>query len=202
MTHSLHRQGNLESLKCEYVVLSIGVPHSLRTLQVLCQRKFPRVYSILVRVLTQFGIRKTLRLTRKFLPEGTPDEAVVLNSREELYSYLKKAKEANTGKSIVVSGVFDEVNACLTELGLCPHTVQLSLGIFGRTDLLPRPEVLEMTTMCGHHLVSPDLVEALANDVKKGKTTPERAAEDMAKLCSCGIFNETRAVEIIKNLER
>lgn len=200
MTHSLHRQGSLESLRGEYIVLSIGVPHFLRILQVLFQRKFSRMYSMLIGVLTYLGIRKILRIMGKFESKEGLREAVVLSSSEELYSYLKRAKEANTGKSIVVSGVFDEVNPCLKKLGLCPHTVQLSLGIFGRTDLLPEPEVLELTTMCGHHMVSPRLVEAMARDVGKGKITPERAAQGIARLCSCGIFNEARAVKIIKDL--
>jgi len=150
----------------------------------------------------QLGGHKILQAIRTLRPQEGPKDAVVLNSKEELRSYLNKVKKANTGKSIIVSGIFDEVNSCLKELGLCPHTVQFSLGYFGRIENLPRPEVLELTTMCGHHMVSPRLVEMLASELAVGKTTPEAAAEVMAKLCSCGIFNKARAARIIENSAR
>ena len=200
MTHSLHRQGSIDSLREDYVVLSFGDTYFLATLRARFRRKFPRGYAMLERVLLQLGIRKILRAIRTFRPKEEPKSAVVLNSKEELHSYLKRVKEANTGKSIIVSGVFDEVNSCLKELGLCPHTVQFSLGHFGRTELLPRPEVLEVTTMCGHHMVSPRLVETLVSDVATGKATPEGTVQVMARLCSCGIFNQSRAAKIIEDL--
>ena len=51
-------------------------------------------------------------------------------------------------------------------------------------------------------MVSHNLVEGLSKDVVQGKTTPEEAARIMVKLCSCGIFNEPRAVKLINELAK
>ena len=72
-----------------------------------------------------------------------------------------------------------------------------SLGVWGKTELLPSKEVLEITTMCGHAMVAANWVEKMIEDIKKGKTTPEKAAEKLAKPCECGIFNPTRAAELL-----
>jgi len=159
------------------------------------------MYAMVKRVLLKLGIVQRLRTTEKREPEQELKGTVALTSREELRSYVKRLKERNTGRSVVVSGLFDEVNSCLKELNICPHTVQLSLGCFGKTELLPSEEVLEMTTMCGHHMVSSRLVEKLVSDAGKGKITREEAAQLMARLCTCGVFNEVRAARTIEVLE-
>lgn len=201
MTHSLHRQGHVESLKEDFVVLAYGGAQSvLATQKERLSKKFPRFHKMLKGMFSKRGIIKILRIVRKRESKEEFKTAVVLNSKEELYSYLKRQKDANTGKSVVVSGLFDEVNSCLKELDLCFHTVQFSLGYFGSTELLPREEILEMTTMCGHHMVSTRLVEKVASDVGKGKITPKEAVQAMGKLCACEIFNEARAAKIIEAL--
>jgi hypothetical protein len=139
----------------------------------------------------------TMRKPKRQLLQGP-----VFTSKEELCGCLKKLKEANTGQSVVVSGLFDEVNTCLKEIDLRPHTVQFSLGHFGKTELLPRQEVLEITTMCGHHTVTPRLVEKLVSETAKGNTSPKEAAQVMGKMCVCRIFNEARAARLIKALAK
>jgi len=145
----------------------------------------------------KLGITKTLGI-------GCGFGVTVLNNKEELTSYLKKLKERKkkTGVSIVVSGLFDEVNDCLEKLGLPPHTVLFSLGYFGKTELLPKEEVLEITTMCGHHMISSNLVEKFARDIKDGKITTEEAVRVMAKQCVCGAFNKARACKLIEALPK
>jgi hypothetical protein len=206
MTHTLHRQGCVQSLREDYVVFTFveeeSVPGVLATHKARLAKRFPRGYAMLrslkhvvVRMLRVIGIRG---------PEEEPEEELeglfVLHSREELSNCVEMLKKANTGKSLVVSGLIDEVNGCLQELGLCPHTIQLSLGHFGKTELLPSEEVLEMTTMCGHHMISPRLVERLASDINKGRIASEEAADAMAKLCICGVFNRVRAAKAIEAL--
>ena len=57
-----------------------------------------------------------------------------------------------------------------------------------------------MTTMCGHHQVSPRLVEKMADDVKTGHLTPEAAAEQLAYPCVCDIFNPVRAATLLAEI--
>ena len=113
---------------------------------------------------------------------------------------LKELHEADLGISIVVSGVFDDVFDVCRRAGIKPHTVNMSLGIWGRVDGLPEDGVLELCTMCGHALISPRLVETLIERVKKGFATPEEMAVELGKQCMCNIFNVERAVSIIHRI--
>ncbi|NIO07214.1 MAG: hypothetical protein GTO40_04150, partial [Deltaproteobacteria bacterium] len=72
------------------------------------------------------------------------------HGREKLKEALIRLKEADEGISIVVSGLIDRVREIVSEIGLNPHTINLSLGIHGRTDRLPPPDIRQFTTMCGH----------------------------------------------------
>lgn len=207
MTHTLHRQGCVQALQGDYVVFTFAeeeesVPGVLATHKARLGKRFPRGYAMLRSLKRAVG--SILRVIGIRKPEEEPKEEFeslfVLHSREELSNCVGMLKKADTGKSVVVSGLIDEVNSCLRELDLCSHTVQLSLGYFGTKELLPSEGVLEITTMCGHHMISPRLVERLASDIGKGRTTPEEAAEAMAKLCTCGVFNKVRAVETIEAL--
>lgn len=124
----------------------------------------------------------------------------VLTGRGDVVEFLKKMKEADIGLSLVISGLTDEVLGACREAGLKPHSINVSLGVWGKKELLPEETVLEITTMCGHHMVSPNIVRALAKRVAKGSMTPEAAGEKLAKLCPCGIFNPVRAAELLKTM--
>jgi len=110
---------------------------------------------------------------------------------------LRDLKEEDIGVPVVVSGLIDKVGECCKKVGLEIHTVAQSLGVWGKTELLPSKEVLEITTMCGHAMVASHLVEKMIEDIKKGKTTAEKAAKKLAKPCECGIFNTNRATELL-----
>jgi len=52
--------------------------------------------------------------------------------------------------------------------------------------------------VCGSGEVDVKLeVEKMIEDIKKGKTTPEKAAKKLVKPCECGIFNSIRAAELL-----
>ena len=206
ITHSLHRHGLSGSLRGEFIVLSFGDTYFLAKYRARLRRALPRAYAIVERLALRLGTLRLLHAFRRLRPKGEPEYDNVINSYEELRTYLQRVKETNirksVAKSVIVSGVFEEVDRCLKEVGLCPHTKHFSLGVFGRTDLLPTDEVLEVTTMCGHHMISPRLVKVLVDDVAKGRATPGEAAHIMCKLCSCGIFNEPRAAMITADLAK
>lgn len=197
MTHTLHRRGSAESLKEDYVVLIARAQGIYAPCRVCLHRKFPHLYELIRKMALKLRIVKLLGIGRGF-------GVTVLNNKEKLASYLKKLKEKKrkTGISIVVSGLFNEVNDCLKKLDLSPHTVILSLGHLGKIKLLPKEEVLEITTMCGHHMVSPRLVEKLASDIKNGKIAREEAVRVMANQCVCAAFNQPRAAKLMKALTK
>ena len=199
MTHTMHRQGNVESLNEDYVVLVMGGDIPFDIYRRRLYRKFPRFYEMVKKVLLSLGVLKLLKVIKKAKSSGSY-KSPVFNNKKELTNYLKELKEKNAGKSVVVSGLFDEVNDCLKELNLSPHTVQISLGTFGKKELLPKKEILEITTMCGHHMISPNLVEKLASDIKNGKISCDEAVGVMSEQCVCGVFNKGRTCKLMEAL--
>jgi len=201
MTHTLHRQGNIESLKEDYIVLVVGMDIPFGACRMRLRRKFPGIYETVKKTLLNLGMLNVLRTIKKIRPRRRC-QGPVFNNKKELVAYLKELKEKRTGKSVVVSGLFEEVNECLKEINLTPHTVQFSLGIFGKKELLPRDEILEITTMCGHHTISPRLVEKLARDVRDGKISSKEAVRVMSRQCVCAVCNESRAQKLIETLAK
>jgi len=201
MTHTLHRQGDVESLREDYIVLILGKDIPFSPYRMHFSRRFPRIYGIVKKAFLSLGILRMLRTIRR-IGSGETHQCPVFNDKKELATYLKGLKERNLGKSVVVSGLFDGVIDCLREINLSPHTIQFSLGIFGKTELLPKKEVLEITTMCGHHMISPMLVEKLASDIKNGEISSEQAVRVMGKQCVCGVCNKTRLSKLIEALAK
>ena len=103
------------------------------------------------------------------------------------------AELESLGISVTVSGLIDEVIPLAQELGIKPHTVNLSMGILGKTDKLADEDVLEFTTMCGHALISANLVKKGIKDVACGIKTPSEASMMIGTPCVCGIYNLDRS---------
>jgi hypothetical protein len=77
------------------------------------------------------------------------------------------------------------------------HTYHISLGVFGKTDALPDEKTLEITTQCGHSLISAALVADVVQRVKKARLTLEEGAALLIKPCACGIGNTKRIEQIL-----
>jgi hypothetical protein len=206
MTHSLHREGSNESLDKDYVVFiypARGYNY---------KGCAPRVRH-LVEIVYQVGPVNMIATTlRKNLYSGVEPEEVldsieegcrvftVFNSRDKLKELLTGFKEADEGISIVVSGLIERVREIAAEVGLNPHTINLSLGIHGGTEHLPSAEVRQFTTMCGHAMISPHLVEDVIRRVKTGKIDTWDGSMVLAKPCACGIYNPYRSMELLDDL--
>jgi len=123
--------------------------------------------------------------------------AGVYTDERSLEEALSDLKRADLGMPVIVSGDFETVFRVLERVGLKPHTVNLSLGVFGDKSLLPSLEVLEITTMCGHGMVCPAHVQDAIKKVRSGRMSPADAARDLARGCTCGIFNPARAARLL-----
>ena len=201
MTHTLHRQGSRESLSRDYPLVAVmahgindkgGGPKLGRFLEI-CWKHGPVNLGDMKQgsVFTYDAADIYNKVSDTTIVECCFDD---LNKVEAV---LRDLKEEDIGVPVVVSGLIDKVDECCKKVGLEIHTVAQSLGIWGKTELLPSQEVLEITTMCGHAMVASNLVEKMIADIKKGKTTSEKAAKKLAKPCECGIFNTTRATELL-----
>jgi hypothetical protein len=201
MTHTLHRSGSARSLSEDYVVLilkAVGINHIGNA---------PKVQEFLRMALRHKAVN--IGSSQKGGMIDKPEEVIsvannighaVFDNPEDLTAFLKELKQADLGLSIVVSGIFDKVDECLEKAGLQHHTANFSLGIWGRTDKLPDDEILEITTMCGHALISPNRVKEMARAIKAGTKTPEEAAKALMPQCTCGVFNPTRAARLLANI--
>lgn len=201
MTHSLHRQGDRASLERDYVILitpAIGVNDEGSG------EKLARILDILLEEgVTNIGDVEHGSVLgglhpgdlRAHMGDGKRIRACV-SDRGALRRILERLREADLGLSVTVSGLIDEVFDVSREIGLEPHTINLSLGVWGRKGLLPEPRVLEVTTMCGHHMISEGLVADAMERVRSGAASPEEAAGEIGRLCVCGIFNQERCREI------
>ncbi|MCF8068233.1 MAG: hypothetical protein K9L30_06585 [Desulfobacterales bacterium] len=83
------------------------------------------------------------------------------------------------------------------ELDIKPHTINLSCGIFGKTDKLPDTNHLEISTMCGHGMIGHRMTSMIIKRLKKDEINLDQAIRTMSRLCTCGIFNPTRARKIL-----
>ncbi len=124
----------------------------------------------------------------------------VFTNKDDLKKALAELKKEDLGVSIIISGNFKDIYEVCENLDIQPHTVEFSLGIFGKKDLLPNEKILEITTMCGHALISPIQVNDKIRRIRKGKVTPLTASKKLAKACYCGVFNPERAAVLLENL--
>ncbi|MBS7651779.1 MAG: hypothetical protein QW638_04870 [Candidatus Bathyarchaeia archaeon] len=224
MTHTNHRRGSRESLSRDFVILSMIEPTSeaQRTYRGPLEERVRRFLEICGRyrpvAIAARAQGRRLRYLKGWTPEmnsgihqaASLEEVIrceeieggvghaVYADREAVIDVLRELREADLGLSIVVSGVFEEVFEACRRAGLKPHTVNMSLGTWGRTELLPDEPVLELCTMCGHAMISRRLAEAMIERVGAGALTPEAAAVELGKQCTCNIFNTVRGAEIIK----
>ena len=203
MTHSLHRRGPIDELKQDYVVVAM-------TSRVNKEEAKPKLADI-ARIVFDVGPSNTgSSVLRTNVPLGFDREDFInripeahgllssWSSKEKLREVLKRLKEADLGVSITVSGLIDEVIPLAQELGLKPHTINLSMGILGRTEKLASEDVLEFTTMCGHALIAANLVKKGIAEVASGRMTPRQASMMMGKPCVCGIYNLDRSDRLVQ----
>jgi len=205
MTHSLHREGTLDSLERDYTLFispSSGFNY---------EGSVPKVRR-LVDALYKSGVANLIAMTlRKNSYSGvTPEEVIAsitvegtrvcscFNSREKLTEALTRIKKLDEGISIVVSGIIGRVREIAAEVGIDPHTINLSAGIYGRTDRLPPADIREFTTMCGHGVVSPNLVRETIRRVRKKEVSEWEGSLTLAEPCACGIFNPYRCAELLR----
>lgn len=206
MTHSLHRRGTDEDLHEDYVVI---VTFSLQGNLEGVQDRMRQTWEILShheQDLQNFSNHNPnwnggpLYNMEDLKKADSPIIHAVFKDREKLKACLKEIKENELGLSVVVSGLYEETRAICAELGLSPNTVNQSLGIHGKTELLPKEGVLEIHTMCGHAMVSPDLIRDIVKKINDGKITCGDGAKKLARMCDCGIFNPHRAEKLLRRL--
>jgi len=204
MTHTLHRFGTREGLADDYVCIILPAKG------INDEGSDPKLQEYL-----QIGLRHHPNNIGSDSPSAggwythTADEIiavchgeahVVFSSKADAIGFLREVKASGLDMSVVVSGLLDEVEDICTQVGITRHTVNYSLGFRGRVDKLPSPDVLEITTMCGHHMIPPMLVTKMVEDIRNGNRTAEECAGLLARPCVCGCFNVVRAERLLRGM--
>jgi hypothetical protein len=203
MTNTLHRQGTSESLQQDYVIFVTmakdinkeGSAPKIHEFLRICHKYNPvNIGSSKMGNILQNDIKYEDLLKLK---DGSTS-AAVFTDLETLQKVLAELINADLGISINISGLLEGVQECCHKNGIERHSVEHSLGFWGSKDLLPERNVLEINTLCGHGLVSFNFIRKLMEQVRMRKLTPKDASRILGKCCECGVFNTTRAEQLME----
>lgn len=202
MTHTLHRTHHVPGGPDDIIVFSMaargfnhegGGPRLAEVFKVLLRHRPANVGDD-----NQGGV--LTGLTAEKIIADANDKAYMAGAyadEADVEATLRELKERDIGMSVVVTGPRERIFAMLERVGLTPHTVNLSIGTFGKTELLPAPEVLDITSMCGHGMVCVDHVTHVVKAIRAGKITAAQGAEELARPCTCAMFNPARASHVL-----
>ncbi len=222
MTNTLHRYGSRESFKDDYIVFAIPargindkdcVEKQHRFLEIA--RKHHPVNMGDASHGAIFHPSKELNPTVHWRRELGPDfdsvmncvscpstVAAVFDNPDAVVAFIEEVRQENLGLSINISAALDKAQECARRAGLERHSVEYSLGFFGQTDRMADRQTLELATMCGHGMLSFNLVRKLVEWVKQGRRTPQQASTTLARFCSCGVFNPARACRLLEQARK
>ena len=207
MTNTLHRQGAVENLKNDFVIFATtakginreGSAPKIKEFLRICLKYDPvNIGSSNQGNILQDGMDIQELISN--LEDGDGAAAVFTNL-ETLQKVLEELIQSDLGISINITGLLGEVHECCQKAGLVRHSVEHSLGFWGAKDRLPEREILEFNTLCGHGVVSFNLIRKMIEYVKLRRLSPKEAAKIMAKPCVCGVFNPARAETLLKKMQ-
>ncbi len=203
MTNTLHRRGTPEDLRKDFVVfatpsqsISPELPEKMRRFTEIVLKHNP----VNVGKIENMAMR---RVDPRRIDEEMRDKMALTatcDTVEAVSSIVAELKEADLGIPINISGLLEEVSECCRKAGLTRHSAEQSLGVMGNIDRLPPREIVEINTMCGHGMVSFNLIKKVVEEMKLERITPEQGAYHLAKPCECGAFNPTRARQMLEAL--
>jgi len=208
MTNTLHRQGTIESLKDDYVIFAHTAKGITREGSGPKIQEFMRICLEYHPINIGDGMQGNILQDDIDIQKLISDQgdgsgaAAVFTDLDTLQKVLEELIRADLGLSINISGLLDEVKECCQRAGLQRHSVEHSLGFWGAKDRLPEREILIFNTMCGHGMVSFNLIRKMIEYMKLRRLTPKKAARIMAKCCECGAFNPLRAEMLLEKIRK
>jgi hypothetical protein len=219
MTNTLHRYGDAESFRDDYVVFAIpsrgkNDQGSVPKLKQFLEMALPYRPVNLGDAIHGGALRpsQTMNPTAHWNRDITPDfraviegidapttVAAVFDNIASAEDFLQTVRQADLGLCVNISTSIEGAEQCCNAAGIPRHSVGYSLGFQGKTEKLPNTQVLTLTTMCGHGMISQNLARKMIDWVKEGRRTPEQAVTYLARFCSCGVYNPARAKRILED---
>jgi len=222
MTNTLHRYGDSESFYDDYLIFASPSTgrndvDSVPKLKAFLELALPFRPVNIGDPVHGGALRPSRHLTtvanwkRDMTPdfraviEGINEPASVVaifDNQDSAEKFLKAVVEADLGLSVNVSTSIEGAEECCRYAGIPRHSVGYSLGFEGSTEKLPNTQLLKLTTMCGHGMISASLAKKMIDWVKEGRRSPDQAVTYMARFCSCGVFNPLRAKRILEDARK
>jgi len=221
MTNTLHRYGNSESFRDDYIVFAIPcrgkndedcVPKLKRFLEMSLPFNPVNIGDAIhggafrssqdMNPLSHWTreLKPDFRLVIEKLDSYTT-AAAVFDNLQAAQDFVKAVKEADLGMCVNISTSIAGAENCCQAADQNRHSIGYSLGFQGKTEKLPNTQVLALTTMCGHGMISHSFAKKMIDWVKEGRRTPEQAAGYMAHFCACGVCNPSRAKRILEEAQ-
>ncbi len=217
MTNTLHRYGDAESFRDDFILFCIPSTGANDEGAVEKQKAFLRICAKHDPANMGNGNRGSFIPDRHLTPaahwnrdvspdwEGVIEEvqkpgtcAAVFPSKEQAEAALKEVIDADLGLSVNMSTSVQGAEACAGDCGIKRHSVEYSLGFNDPHDHLPNSQVLQLSTMCGHGMVSFNMARKMLDMVREGRRTPEQAVTTLARFCPCGVYNPARAQRLLE----
>jgi hypothetical protein len=222
MTNTLHRYGDSESFYDDYLIFASpssgrNDKDSVPKLKAFLEMALPFNPVNIGDPVHGGALRPSRDLTTiaNWKRDMTPDFRAVIDGIDEPASvvaifdnqeaaakFLKTVVEADLGLSVNISTSVEGAEQCCKFAGIPRHSVGYSLGFEGAIEKLPNTQLLKLTTMCGHGMISASLAKKMIDWVKEGRRTPDQAVTYMARFCSCGVFNPLRAKRILEDARK
>jgi hypothetical protein len=219
MTNTLHRLGDAESFRDDYIVFAIpskgnkdpnALPKLHRFLEIAMEYKPVNLGD--ARHGGALRSSKTLSPLAHWKRDMKPNFqavidgltvpttcAAVFDNLPAAEQFVKRIKEEDLGMSVNVSTSIEGAERCCNFACLDRHSVGYSLGFEGKTEKIPNSQVTMLSTMCGHGMIAHSLAKKMIDFVKENRRTPDEAATYLSRFCSCGIFNPSRAKRILED---
>ena len=218
MTNTLHRSGQPDDLKDDYILFAmctrgkndVGAAERLREFLRICARHNPvnmgdgrggGVHRPSRRLNPLVHWRRPETGSMQDVIEGITaptTAAAVFDNPDSLRECLQEVKTADLGLSINISALTEDARQCSEQAEIDRHAVEYSLGFLGKTSKLPEPDVLSLITMCGHGMVSSAFAQKMIDWVKTSRKTPAECTRYMSRFCVCGVFNPVRAERLLR----
>jgi hypothetical protein len=219
MTHTLHRFGKAESFKDDFIIIAIpskgyndkdSIP-KLKEFLTLCAKHNPinmgnGSFSALS---PEIGLKPSAHWKRKSIYnwerviEGVGKSGLVsavFGTMEDAEACLKDVVKADLGLSVNLSASIESSKKVATDCEIKRHSIEYSLEFNDPHENLPDSQVLSLSTMCGHGMISFNMAKKMIEMVCEGRRSPEEASNTLARFCSCGIFNPERARRILEEI--
>ena len=218
MTNTLHRYGDADSFRDDYIIFAmpskgnndVGSIEKLKTFLKIAVSHGPANIGASGRssYRPSASLNPSVHWKRDLDPNfesviagvrSAGTAAAVFDSRDKAVQCLREVIDADLGLSVNISTSVEGAKETGRECGIERHSVEYSLGFQDPHDRLPRNQILELATMCGHGMISFSFAQKMIDMVREGRRTPAQAVAALTRFCPCGVYNPSRATRLIED---